>query len=86
MNIFSGGLASFFTVIFVYPLDFTRTRLAVDMGKDKKNRQFMGLSDCLIKTYKSDNIIGLYRGFWISAIGLFVYRGLYFGLYDFGKA
>lgn len=86
MNIFSGGLASFFAVIFVYPLDFSRTRLSVDMGKEKELRQFTGLRDCLTKTYKSDNIIGLYRGFWVSAIGLFIYRGLYFGLYDFGKA
>lgn len=33
MKIMAGGFASFFTVIFVYPLDFARTRLTVDMGK-----------------------------------------------------
>merc|ERR1711915_766476 len=25
---------------------------------------------------------GLYRGFSISAVGIFIYRGMYFGLYD----
>ena len=31
---------------------------------------------------KSDGIGGLYRGFVISCVGIFVYRGFYFGLYD----
>merc|ERR1712066_875726 len=31
---------------------------------------------------KSDGIQGLYRGFAISAVGIFIYRGMYFGLYD----
>lgn len=30
----------------------------------------------------SDGIAGLYRGFGPSVIGIIVYRGLYFGLYD----
>ena len=35
-----------------------------------------------MKTLKSDGIQGLYRGFTISAVGIFIYRGMYFGLYD----
>merc|ERR1712034_149195 len=31
---------------------------------------------------KSDGIQGLYRGFSFSAVGIFIYRGMYFGLYD----
>ena len=31
---------------------------------------------------RSDGISGLYRGFGISCVGIFIYRGLYFGLYD----
>merc|ERR1711874_791643 len=30
------------------------------------------------KTLKSDGIQGLYRGFTISAVGIFIYRGMYF--------
>merc|ERR1712222_318214 len=35
-----------------------------------------------VKTLKSDGIQGLYRGFTISAVGIFIYRGMYFGLFD----
>ena len=56
------------------------------MANDSKGkggeRQFNGLIDVYVKTLKSDGIQGLYRGFAISAVGIFVYRGLYFGLYD----
>jgi len=45
-------------------------------------RQFNGLLDVYKKTYASDGIAGLYRGFVISAVGIIIYRGLYFGLYD----
>lgn len=45
-------------------------------------RQFNGLIDCYAKTFKADGMAGLYRGFNISFVGIFVYRGLYFGLYD----
>merc|ERR1739845_209399 len=41
----------------------------------------MGI-DVYAKTLKSDGIQGLYRGFAISAVGIFIYRGMYFGLYD----
>ncbi|GJN09230.1 hypothetical protein PR202_ga27217 [Eleusine coracana subsp. coracana] len=34
------------------------------------------------KTLASDGITGLYRGFTISCVGIVVYRGLYFGMYD----
>merc|ERR1712121_191089 len=66
----------------VYSLDFARTRLANDAkGKDGK-RQYNGLIDVYKKTLATDGIAGLYRGFVISAVGIFIYRGMYFGLYD----
>ena len=57
-------------------------RLANDAKGKGGERQFNGLLDVYTKTLKSDGIQGLYRGFVISAVGIFVYRGLYFGLYD----
>ena len=81
-NIASGGCAGTLSLLFVYSLDFARTRMANDAkGKDGK-RQFNGLFDVYRKTIASDGIAGLYRGFVISAVGIFIYRGLYFGLYD----
>lgn len=84
-NIVSGGLAGTCGNIFVYPLDFVRTRLGVDMGKGLQEREFKGMWDCMKKTYYNEGIKGLYRGFVIGAGSLFFYRGLYFGVYDTGK-
>jgi len=83
-NIASGGLAGASSLFFVYSLDYARTRLANDNKSAKKGgeRQFNGLLDVYKKTLKTDGIAGLYRGFVISAVGIVVYRGLYFGLYD----
>nr|CAD2203509.1 unnamed protein product [Meloidogyne enterolobii] len=60
-NMLAGGLAGMGTYLFIYPLDFSRTRLAVDMGKDKASREFRGLIDCFIKVAKKDGLEGLYR-------------------------
>jgi len=81
-NVAAGGLAGSLSLTVVYSLDFARTRLANDnKGADGK-RQFNGLFDVYKKTLASDGIQGLYRGFVISCVGIFIYRGLYFGLYD----
>jgi solute carrier family 25 (adenine nucleotide translocator) protein 4/5/6/31 len=56
--------------------------LANDAKGKGGERQFNGLIDVYRKTLASDGIGGLYRGFVISCVGIFIYRGLYFGLYD----
>merc|ERR1711982_125022 len=81
-NIASGGAAGTLSLLFVYSLDYARTRLANDAKGKGGERQFNGLIDVYTKTLKSDGIQGLYRGFVISAVGIFIYRGMYFGLYD----
>jgi len=84
-NLASGGAAGATSLLFVYPLDFARTRLAADVGKTSADRQFNGLVDCLGKIHKSDGMAGLYRGFGISVLGIIVYRACYFGGYDSAK-
>jgi solute carrier family 25 (adenine nucleotide translocator) protein 4/5/6/31 len=84
-NIASGGAAGALSLMFVYSLDYARTRLANDAKVSKKGageRQFNGLFDVYRKTIQADGIQGLYRGFVISCVGIIVYRGFYFGLYD----
>ncbi|XP_074276102.1 ADP,ATP carrier protein-like [Silene latifolia] len=83
-NLASGGAAGATSLFFVYSLDYARTRLANDSKAAKKGgqRQFNGLIDVYKKTLASDGIAGLYRGFSISCVGIIVYRGLYFGMYD----
>ena len=81
-NILSGGFAGGISLAFAYSLDYARTRLANDIKSKGGERQFNGLIDVYVKTIKTDGIQGLYRGFIISCIGIFIYRGMYFGLYD----
>ncbi|KAJ1557882.1 ADP/ATP carrier protein [Nowakowskiella sp. JEL0078] len=84
-NLASGGAAGATSLLFVYSLDYARTRLANDNKSAKKGggeRQFNGLLDVYRKTLATDGVAGLYRGFVISCVGIVVYRGLYFGLYD----
>ena len=81
-NTLSGGFGGVITNFFVYSLDFARTRLANDVKNQGTTRLYKGLTDVYLKTLKSNGIRGLYRGFSVSILTIFVYRGLYFGLYD----
>jgi len=83
-NLASGGAAGACSLLFVYSLDYARTRLANDAKAAKKGgeRQFNGMIDVYRKTLATDGVQGLYRGFNISCVGIIVYRGLYFGMYD----
>jgi solute carrier family 25 (adenine nucleotide translocator) protein 4/5/6/31 len=82
-NMASGGAAGATSLLVVYPLDFARTRLAVDVGK-AGNREFSGSWDVIKKTAASAGWGkgGVYNGFAVSCVGIIFYRGAYFGLFD----
>jgi len=52
----------------VYSLDFARTRLANDAAEGSFSRQFTSLWSVYKKTYATDGIPGLYRGFNVSVV------------------
>ena len=83
-NLASGGAAGSASLAFVYSLDYARTRLSNDLKSSKKGgqKQYSGLIDVYKQTLKTDGIAGLYRGFVISCVGIVIYRGLYFGIFD----
>ncbi|KAJ4978314.1 hypothetical protein NE237_009094 [Protea cynaroides] len=83
-NVASGSAAGATTSSFLYHLDYARTRLGTDAKECQVNgqRQYKGLIDVYRKTLLSDGIVGLYRGFGASIMGITLYRGLYFGIYD----
>merc|ERR1712078_772818 len=62
-NLASGGAAGATSLLFVYSLDYARTRLANDAKNAKSggDRQFNGLVDVYRKTLASDGIAGLYH-------------------------
>jgi len=53
------------------------------VGKGKE-REFTGTVDCILKTARSSGWGkgGVYNGFVVSCVGIVLYRGAYFGLYD----
>ncbi|KAK7035460.1 ADP/ATP carrier protein [Paramarasmius palmivorus] len=83
-NVLSGATAGATTSMFTYSLDYARTRLANDAKPvaGAGGRQFTGLLDVYKKTLATDGVVGLYRGFLPSIIGIMIYRGCYFGVYD----
>ncbi|KAK2439641.1 ADP,ATP carrier protein ER-ANT1 [Trifolium repens] len=83
-NVASGSAAGATTSMLLYHLDYARTRLATDavVCRVTGQRQFKGLIDVYRKTLSSDGIAGLYRGFGVSILGITLYRGMYFGIYD----
>jgi solute carrier family 25 (adenine nucleotide translocator) protein 4/5/6/31 len=83
-NIASGSAAGASTQFFVYPLDYTRTRLTNDiqLALAGQKRQYKGIIDCMRQTYETDGYRGLYRGFIVSCVYMMIYRGIYFGLND----
>eukprot|EP01084_Bolivina_argentea_P099678 179154_1 len=84
-NSLSGGIGGAISLSLLYSMDFVRTRLANDMLHEvngDKRRKYSGTLDVYKQTLKTDGIIGLYRGFMVSCVGIIVYTACYFGLYD----
>lgn len=57
----------------MYPAEFVRTRLAMDIGKEASDKEFKGIRDVIAKISKSDGIHGFYRGFFIAVWGVGIY-------------
>jgi solute carrier family 25 (mitochondrial adenine nucleotide translocator), member 4/5/6/31 len=83
-NLAAGGAAGSASLSFVYSLDYARTRLSNDLKSAKTggSKKYSGLIDVYKQTLATDGIAGLYRGFVISCVGIVIYRGLYFGIFD----
>eukprot|EP00937_MAST-01D_sp_MAST-1D-sp2_P004665 g4665.t1 len=83
-NVAFGGAAGAASLTVVYPLDFARTRLAMDTGAGGC-REFRGPLHCLRQTVRVSGWGGgggVYTGFGVSCAAMTVARGLQFGLYD----
>ncbi|RCN51052.1 putative ADP/ATP translocase 2 [Ancylostoma caninum] len=80
-SIASGGLGGATALLLLYPFDFARTRLAVDVNADG-SRKFKGMLDCLDKMRKREGCSGWYRGFSASVQFVIASRAAFFGLFD----
>ncbi|XP_009612568.1 mitochondrial carrier protein CoAc2-like [Nicotiana tomentosiformis] len=91
LDLIAGSFAGGTAVLFTYPLDLVRTKLAYQVvGSQNLNVQglvtgeqvYKGIKDCFSKTYKEAGIKGLYRGVAPSLYGIFPYAGLKFYFYE----
>uniref|UniRef100_A0A7S1UWT6 ADP/ATP translocase n=1 Tax=Grammatophora oceanica TaxID=210454 RepID=A0A7S1UWT6_9STRA len=82
-SLVSGGLAGGTATTVLYPVQFLRTRLALDVGSCGKSRSYPnGMRDVVVKTWASDGIRGMYQGYGIAVAGVILYRALHLGGYD----
>ncbi|KAJ6837820.1 mitochondrial substrate carrier family protein P isoform X1 [Iris pallida] len=89
LDLVAGSIAGGTAVVFTYPLDLVRTKLAYQVVESSRlftgpsNLDvYKGISDCIRQIYKRNGISGLYRGVGPSLYGIFPYSGLKFYFYE----
>ncbi|XP_051150113.1 mitochondrial carrier protein CoAc2 [Andrographis paniculata] len=91
LDLIAGSFAGGTAVLFTYPLDLVRTRLAYQVVESSKtsvkshaSRElvYRGILDCFSQIYKEAGVRGLYRGVAPSLYGIFPYAGLKFYFYE----
>ncbi|GMH62273.1 hypothetical protein TrRE_jg2138 [Triparma retinervis] len=81
----SGGAAGATATTMFYPLEYTRTRLALDSGSGATRLYPGGLRDVIRRTVNVDGVAGLYKGYPVALFGIVLFRALSMGGYDFVK-
>ncbi|XP_012076784.1 mitochondrial carrier protein CoAc2 isoform X2 [Jatropha curcas] len=91
LDLVAGSFAGGTAVLFTYPLDLVRTKLAYQVVNPSKmkihgvvssEQLYRGIYDCFLKTFKESGFRGLYRGVAPSLYGIFPYAGLKFYFYE----
>eukprot|EP00347_Sterkiella_histriomuscorum_P019318 403342110 len=65
-----GGLTGMTASTLTYPLDLIRTVLTIQVREDTKN---LGIWGCGKKIYRADGILGLYKGWFATMVGITPY-------------
>ena len=86
-EILAGTMAGAAQILVITPVELAKTKLQIQgrgQKLQKKNKIYSGTFDCLRKVYKTEGIVGCYRGFLATVLrdvpGLGVYFGVYFSL------
>ncbi|MED6147340.1 Mitochondrial carrier protein CoAc2, variant 2 [Stylosanthes scabra] len=91
LDLMAGSLSGGTAVLFTYPLDLIRTKLAYQVVSPEKlnvsgmvhhEQVYRGILDCFTKTYREGGVRGLYRGIAPTLVGIFPYAGLKFYFYE----
>ena len=73
----AGALAGITCSVCLYPLELTRTRMALP-GEISR----LGSGQLMLKTVQNEGFFGLYKGMGPSILGIIVYKGFGFGFYE----
>jgi len=79
----AGGLAGVCSYSPIYFLDVTKGRLQIDGVHGE--RQYKGLIDCFLKTYKEGGVRQLYKGLTATLLRIFVWSSAVFPTVEFVK-
>ncbi|OAF69877.1 hypothetical protein A3Q56_02367 [Intoshia linei] len=65
LKVLNGGIAGIVGVTCVFPLDLAKTRI---QNQNAGSSAYKNVFDCLYKTFKTEKMVGLYRGYCVNAI------------------
>ncbi|GAB2219684.1 hypothetical protein Droror1_Dr00007321 [Drosera rotundifolia] len=91
LDLVAGSFAGGTAVLFTYPLDLVRTKLAYQVvgssvsslnGLVLQEQAYKGIIDCFSKIFRESGVRGLYRGVAPSLYGIFPYAGLKFYFFE----
>ncbi|XP_063684424.1 mitochondrial dicarboxylate carrier-like [Bolinopsis microptera] len=74
-----GGMGACMAVLFTHPLDTIKVHLQTQQGKDPVHR-------VLVKTLKTNGIMGIYSGLSASVLRQATYTSVRFGAYEVARA
>lgn len=72
-----GAFAGICSQLVVYPLEITKTRLAL-----ASPGVYSGIRDCMTKIYRNEGPLGLYKGLQASLIGVIPYAAIDLAIYN----
>ena len=76
-RLFSGAASGFVTQSIIYPLEITKTRLAL-----ASDGIYNGIGDCLRKIAKNEGPAALYKGWGASVLGIMPYAAIDLTIYN----
>lgn len=80
-NFLPGSLAGATSVVFTYPFEVMRTRLALQVNK----REYTGIVNALTQMIRQEGLKGCYSGILPTSVGIFIYSGISFCIYFSSK-
>ncbi|KAF8150701.1 mitochondrial carrier domain-containing protein [Crassisporium funariophilum] len=79
----AGALGGCFSTAVVYPLDVAKTRIQALPSDAKGKGKDLSLISVILRIYKLEGILGLYRGFGATMLNTFSMQYAYFFFYSF---